>query len=114
MTPKPQIIYIFWTCRDKQEAKRIIHELLDKHLIACASIFPAVESIYRWDGKVEEGIEVKVILKTAAKRFNEVQSYIQTHCSYEVPEILQIDVVQGNPRYLSWVAEETAFNNSPA
>jgi len=100
------MIYIFWTCRDQAEAKKIIHGLLDKRLIACASIFPEVESIYRWEGKVEESREVKVVLKTLAERFDAIQSYIQVHCSYEVPEILQVDVVQGNPRYVSWVLQE--------
>lgn len=101
------MIYIFWTCRDKTEAKKIVHELLNKRLIACVSIFPEVESIYRWEGKIEESQEVKVILKTQLTHFDAVQSYIQTHCSYEVPEILQVDIAQGNPSYLSWVAEET-------
>ena len=101
------LIYIFWTCRDKIEAKTIIHELLDQRLIACASIFPKVESIYRWEGTIEESQEIKVILKTTFKHFNAIQSYIQTHCSYEVPEILQVDIVQGNPRYLSWVIDAT-------
>ena len=109
MTHQTKLIYIFWTCRDKQEAKKIIHELLDQRLIACASIFPEVESIYRWEGKIEESQEVKVILKTSLKHFDSVQNYIQAHCSYEVPEILQVDVVQGNPRYLAWVAQETAL-----
>lgn len=77
-------------------------------MIACASIFPGVESIYRWEGKVEEGIEVKVILKTVLRHFDEIQSYIQRDCSYEVPEILQVDIAQSNSRYLSWVAQETA------
>ena len=111
MTSRINIIYIFWTCRDKAEAKKIIHALLDQQLIACASIFPEVESIYRWEGKIEESKEVKVILKTARKHFGPTQSYILTHCSYEVPEILQLDIVQGNPRYLSWVTQETTFND---
>ncbi|EKE08761.1 MAG: hypothetical protein ACD_17C00008G0002 [uncultured bacterium] len=100
------MIYIFWTCRDKDEAKRIVHELLDRKLIACASIFPEIESIYRWEGKMEEGREIKVILKTLPKCFDAIQKYIQSHCSYEVPEILQVDVIQGNPAYLAWVANE--------
>ena len=79
MTHQTKLIYIFWTCRDKQEVKRIVHGLLDQRLIACASIFPEVESIYRWEGKIEESQEVKVILKTAALHFNAVQSYIQEH-----------------------------------
>ena len=111
MTHQTKLIYVFWTCRDKQEAKKIIHELLDQRLIACASIFPEVESIYRWEGKIEESREVKVILKTTLKHFDAVQSYIQAHCSYEVPEILQVDIAQGNLRYLSWVVQETSVND---
>ena len=109
MSQTPKMIYVFWTCRDKQEAKKIIHGLLDKRLIACASIFPEIESIYRWEGKVEESSEIKVILKTLPKHFDAVQGYIQKHCSYEVPEILQVDVTQGNPHYLSWIVQETAL-----
>lgn len=104
------MIYIFWSCRNKEEAKRIIHGLLDKRLIACASIFPEVESIYRWQGKVEESREVKVILKTIANHYLAIQSYIKTHCSYEVPEIVQVDVAQANPDYLAWIREETIFD----
>ncbi len=110
MTHQTNLIYIFWTCRDKQEAKKIVYGLLDQRLIACASIFPEVESLYRWEGNIEEGQEVKVILKTILKHFDAVQSHIQKHSSYEVPEILQVDIAQGNPRYLSWVVQETSLN----
>jgi periplasmic divalent cation tolerance protein len=108
MTHGTEVIYIFWTCRSTQEAKKIIHRLLELRLIACASLFPQIESIYRWEGKIEESLEVKVILKTAAKHFAAVQHTIQTDCSYEVPEILQVDIAQGNPHYLSWIVQETA------
>lgn len=97
------MIYIFWTCKDKVEAKKIIHGLLDKHLIACASIFPEIESIYGWEGKIEESTEVKVILKTRPHHFDEIQKTILSECSYEVPEIVQVNIAQGNPKYLSWV-----------
>ena len=100
------MIYIFWTCKDKIEVKRIIYGLLKQKLIACASIFPGIQSIYRWEGEIEEELEVKAILKTLPECFDAVQKYIQSHCSYEVPEILQVDVVRGNPAYLSWVANE--------
>jgi periplasmic divalent cation tolerance protein len=101
------MIYIFWTCKNKEEAKRIIFGLLDKHLVACASILPEMESIYRWKGKIEEGKEVKVILKTQAERFDSICNYIVENGSYRVPEILQVDVPKGNPCYLSWVKDET-------
>ena len=108
MSPKKRMAYIFWTCRDKTEAKKIIHGLLNEHLIACASLIPAVESIYRWEGKIEESQEVKVILKTVQNHFSAIQTYIKSHCSYQVPEILQIDIVDGYAPYVSWVIEESS------
>ncbi len=77
MTVQTKLIYVFWTCQDKQEAKKIIRALLDQRLIACASILPEIESIYRWEGKVEESQETKVILKTMSKHFNAIQSYTE-------------------------------------
>lgn len=101
------MIYIFWTCRSREEAKKIVYLLLEQHLIACASILPEVESIYRWEGKIEEGKEVKVILKTQSKLFDPICALIREKGSYEVPEISQLDAVKCNPQYLSWVMEET-------
>lgn len=108
MSSKKSAVYVFWTCRDKVEAKKIIYGLLEKHFIACASIFPEVESIYRWQGKVEEGREVKVVLKTVPHHFDTIRKYILSQCSYEVPEIVQVDIADGHLPYLSWVAKETS------
>jgi periplasmic divalent cation tolerance protein len=102
------MIYIFWTCASRDEAKKIIRQLLDQHLIACASILPEVESIFRWKGQIEESREAKVILKTQAQHFDAIQNHIEKNCSYEVPEILQVAIERGNPRYLSWITEETS------
>lgn len=101
------MIYIFWTCRDIVEAKAIIHALLDRRLIACASILPEVESIYRWEEKIEESKETKVIMKTQELHFDAIQHYIQANCTYKVPEILQLAISRGNPAYLKWVTDET-------
>ena len=98
------MIYIFWSCSNQTEAKSIIHTLLEKRLIACASILPEVTSIYRWKDKIEEAKEVKVILKTQGPHFDAICHTIQTLCSYEVPEIVQIDVARGNLPYLDWIS----------
>jgi periplasmic divalent cation tolerance protein len=100
--------YIFWTCRNDQEANTIIRQLLEKSLIACASIIPDVKSLYRWKGKIEESLEVKVILKTEKKHFDAICSYITSHSSYEVPEIVEIDVSSAYAPYAAWVKEEVA------
>ena len=103
------MIYIFWTCRDVPEAKRIIRALLDQRLIACATLFAEVESLYRWEGQIEESREVKAILKTSAPHFDKIKKYIISHCSYQVPEIVQVSIVQGNASYLSWILQETIW-----
>ena len=100
------VVLILWTSKDRDEARRISTALLEKRLIACASMAP-VESIFRWEGKIEESQECKVFLKTTGGRFEEIKQFILNACSYEVPEILQVSVEQGNPSYLSWVQKET-------
>ncbi len=82
---------------------------MKKRFIACASIFPEVDSIYRWEGKIEESREVKVIFKTLPHHFDLIRKHILSQCSYEVPEILQVDIADGHLPYLLWVIKETSF-----
>lgn len=103
-----EVVYVFWTCREKTEAKRVIYALLEKKWVACASILPEVESMYRWEGKIEHAHEVKVIFKTVSNHFDLICDYIIRHCSYQIPEVVQLKISQGNPFYLSWIFEETA------
>lgn len=101
------MIYIFWTCKDRDEARRIARQLLEKRLIACASILPQAESFFRWEGKIEEAVEAKVILKTRKRLFEEVGEVIRKLGSYETPEIVEIEAGRANPAYLEWVMNET-------
>lgn len=101
------MIYIFWTCRNTEEAQNVAKLLLEKRLVACASILPEVESLYRWKGKIEIGKETKVIFKTQSKHFDPICQLILEHGSYDVPEISQIAVVGAHLPYLSWLQEET-------
>ncbi len=99
-------IVILWTCKDTSEAKRIAQVLLEERLIACASIVPQVLSLFSWQGKIETAEECKVFLKSDARHFEAVKEKILLHCSYEVPEILELEVDRGNPAYLSWLQSE--------
>ncbi len=100
-------IQIQWTCASIEEAKKICFPLVEQRKVACVSIFPQIESIYVWEGKVVASTEVKVFLKTTKERFAQIQSYILDHCSYRVPEILVFPILDGNPSYLQWMAEAT-------
>ncbi len=107
MPNKTNIVYIFWTCRSNEEAKKIIRNLLSQRLIACASIFPEIESLYRWRGAIEKSKETKVILKTKDENFSLIKSYIKEHCSYEEPEIVKVSISEGSNSYISWILQET-------
>jgi len=101
------LAYVFWTCNSREEARIIVHALLEKRLIVCASLVPNVESIYRWKGEIEEAHEVKVILKSRPELFQEVLRFIQSRCSYEVPEVSLILADAANRPYLDWLEQET-------
>jgi len=94
------------TCANAGEARRIARAVVEKRLAACANILGgAVESIYRWKGRVETGREVMVVLKTTTKRLGELEREVKGLHSYEVPEFVVVPIVAGSAEYLEWVRE---------
>ncbi len=94
---------VIWTSDTKKEALSIASLLLEEKLIACANIVPKVTSIYLWEGEVEKAQEVKVFFKTRTDKFPKIQEVIIQHCSYDVPEILQIPIVKAHKPYLDFI-----------
>jgi periplasmic divalent cation tolerance protein len=84
-------------------AKRVVGE----KLAACANILPALRSIYRWQGKVQDENEVLVLLKTRRPMYQRLHARILELHPYEVPEVLAVPVEQGHQAYLDWIARET-------
>jgi periplasmic divalent cation tolerance protein len=89
--------------RDREQAERIAHRLLELHLAACINILPGVQSIYRWQGSIESAAEVLLLIKTRAALIREVQSTIAGLHSYEVPEFLVLSLSGGSEPYLAWL-----------
>ena len=102
-----EILLAFSTFPDIETARRISRQLVTENFAACANVIPAVESIYRWEGKVEEGNETLVLFKTAAARSAAFQEKLKSLHPYEVPEIIFVPVTAGLPEYLRWVAENS-------
>jgi periplasmic divalent cation tolerance protein len=91
-----------------EEASRLADALLGARLIACANIVPAVDSRFRWQGKLERETEALIVIKTAASRVDEVVRLVKELHPYDVPEVIALPVVGGNSDYLEWVSEEAA------
>lgn len=102
-------IQIQWTSEHAEEAKKIARELIKKRWVACANIFPEIDSIYMWQGKIQEDREVKVFFKTRDEFFSRVRDYIIQHASYDVPEISKVSIAEGNPEYVAWLYEHVSI-----
>jgi periplasmic divalent cation tolerance protein len=88
-----------------ETARRIARYLVTEKFAACANIVPAVESIYRWQDKIESGEETLVFFKTTSARYAAFQEKLKSLHPFEVPEIIAWRIADGLPSYLRWVAE---------
>ena len=78
--------------------------LLEERLVACGNILPRMNSIYVWEGKLEEASEVVMIAKTTAERVPELIERVKSLHSYSCPCIVSLAVEAGYPPFLEWVA----------
>jgi periplasmic divalent cation tolerance protein len=99
------LLIVFMTASSREEAGGIARALVEERLAACCNIAGEVDSVYWWDGKVEEGKEVLVIIKTTDERFPDLERRIRELHSYDVPEIIATPVTAGSESYLRWVRE---------
>jgi periplasmic divalent cation tolerance protein len=106
MSEEIRVVFIAWP--DAEKARAAAEALVAEKLAACANLIPSVESIYRWEGKVERAGEVLMIAKTTAARYASLEARLRALHSYEVPEIAALPVSDGLPAYLRWVAESCA------
>ena len=74
---------------------------------ACVNLFPLMDSIYRWEGRVERETERQLQIKTSRERVSELWDRVRELHPYEVPEFLVLPIVDGNDAYLAWVREGT-------
>lgn len=94
------------TCATAAEARRISRAVVEARLAACVNILPgAVESVYRWKGKVESARERLLLIKTSRPRLAKLQAAVERLHSYEVPEFIVLSITAGSEAYLAWLAE---------
>ncbi len=100
------------TAGSEDEARKIAHHLVERHLAACVNIVPRIESIYRWQGKVESSQEWLLLIKTTAAQFDAVRDAIGELHSYDVPECIALRVEGGSEEYLQWLGNSVDSSES--
>jgi len=98
---------VLTTAASAEEAESLAAGLVERKLVACAQLLP-ISSIYTWEGRIEKDSEVLLLLKARADLYEQIQSHILEHHSYDTPEVIELDVKRGSAGYLSWVSEVSA------
>jgi periplasmic divalent cation tolerance protein len=97
------------TTTDSQErAQAIARAIVSRRLAACVQIIGPITSVYWWQGKIEQAEEWLCTAKTRGTLYRELEQAIREAHTYDVPEILAVEVVAGNADYLDWVTQETS------
>lgn len=100
------VIFAYITTSGRDEARSIGKEMVEKGMAACANMFP-MESIYRWEGKVEQDEEYVLILKTRQGRREELEREVRKVHSYDCPCILFFKAEGGSRGYVNWIRDST-------
>lgn len=110
MTAAPAVI-VFCTAplsgndEGRLGGRELARQLVEERHCACVNVLPAVQSYFRWEGRVESAEELLLIIKTTAEAKNGLRDRIVELHPYEVPEVLELPVSDGLPAYLAWLAD---------
>jgi|GEM_PF-81570 len=107
-----EFIVVYVTTGSPQESENIARTLVDEQLAACVNRTGPVQSVYRWQGQVEQSQEELLIIKTRRDLFAALARRIRQLHSYAVPEIIGVPVLEGDADYLRWLREQVAPNVS--
>lgn len=103
----PDYVIVLTTLPSDADGTAFGQSLVNERLAACVNLLPVMESVYRWEGRIEQENERQVIIKTSRERVVELWDRVRELHPYEVPEFVVIPIIDGNDAYLRWIGEET-------
>ena len=97
-------VLVLVTAPDLKTARRLAQSALQARLIACANLVPKVESHYWWQGRLESGAEVLLLLKTRRTNLRKLEALVLAQHPYDTPEFVVLGLHGGSEKYLAWLA----------
>ena len=98
--------FVYMTAGSKAEARKIGNALVEARLAACVNILENMQSIYRWEDKIQQGAEVVLIAKTTDNLVSRLIDRVKSLHSYDCPCIVSLPILSGYPPFLDWVQTE--------
>ena len=108
---KEHYIIAITTTPSKNEAEKIAKTLLEERLIACANIIGPVQSLFWWQGKIDEAQEHLILMKTRKDLFSKLSEKVKALHSYQIPEVIAVPIVEGFKPYMEWL--ESSLRTNP-
>jgi periplasmic divalent cation tolerance protein len=103
-----RLCLVLTTEADRERAESLARELLERRLVACASLHPVV-SLYRWQGRLERSEEVQLLLKTTPGQLEDLRRALGELHSYDTPEWIHWPAASDGP-YGRWLLEQLALS----
>ena len=107
MKSSEKLCLVYITSGSLEEAKNIGQTLVEQNLVACVNILENMTSIYKWEDKLDEDLEVGIIGKTRKSLMPKLIETVNSLHSYDCPCILELPIHGGNPDFLNWIKSET-------
>jgi periplasmic divalent cation tolerance protein len=98
-------LLVLSTAGSEAEARKIAEALVERRLAACVNIIPRIQSVYRWEGKIEQAEEYLLLIKTVKARLTEICAAIKDLHSYQMPECVAVVIEGGSAEYLKWISD---------
>jgi periplasmic divalent cation tolerance protein len=99
-------VVVLCTCASESDALHIANGLVEARLAACVNVLPGLQSVYRWQDRIETAQEVLLLIKTTNARFPALRDRIVELHPYDTPEILTLATADGSDKYLAWLREQ--------
>lgn len=106
MSDTTNCLQVATTLGSQEDAERVAQHLIDRRLAGCVQISGPIRSIYHWQGRIETEQEWLCTAKTTVDRYPALEAGIREVHSYDVPEILAVEVARGSADYLAWLREQ--------
>ena len=100
---KSEAIVVLTTVSNSEEAETLARKIVEMKLAACVQILPPIKSIYFWENRIQMDSEHLLLIKTLAEKYDNLEKFIQTNHSYDVPEIVALAAEQISGSYLGWM-----------